>query len=84
MTELRRERGQQICTMQQKVYDFRHKGCCCWHKYSLNTVKLDFSDRQDKRKLGFKRQITTDQLHIYVLNHRQNKNKLDFKNQKLG
>ena len=28
--------------------------------------------------------LRNDQLHIYVLNHRQNKNKLDFKSQKLG
>ena len=46
-----------------------------------NTVQLDFNGHQDKRKLGFKRQIASDQLHIYVLNHGQNKRKLDFKRQ---
>ena len=46
-----------------------------------NTVQLDFNGHQDKRKLGFKRQIASDQLHIYVLNHLQHKKKLDFKKQ---
>ena len=42
------------------------------------TVKLGIKNRQNKNQLGFKSQIVDDRLHIYVLNHRQNKNKLDF------
>ena len=42
-------------------------------------VQLDVQNFINKRKLGFKRQIVSDQLQIYELNHRQLKRKFDLK-----
>ena len=46
-----------------------------------STVKLDFKNRQDKNQLGFKNQITNDQLGKISFKNRQDKNQLDFQNQ---
>ena len=40
------------------------------------TVKLDFKNRQDKNQLGFKNQITNDQLGQISFKNRQDKNNL--------
>ena len=42
----------------------------------MNTVKLDFKNRQDKNQLGFKNQITNDQLDQINFKNRQDKNNL--------
>ena len=41
-----------------------------------NTVKLDFKNRQDKKWLGFKNQITNDQLGQINFKNHQDKNNL--------
>ena len=43
---------------------------------SLNTVKLDFKNRQDKNQLGFKNQIANDQVDQISFKDRQDKNNL--------
>ena len=40
------------------------------------TVKLDFKNRQEKKQLGFKNQISNDQLDQISFKHRQDKNNL--------
>ena len=51
-----------------------------WTRGSLrviqNTVELDFKNRQDKNQLGFKNQITNDQLGQISFKNRQDKNNL--------
>ena len=47
-----------------------------WGKTKLCTVKLDFKNRQDKNQLGFKNQITNDQLGQISFKNRQDKNNL--------
>ena len=41
-----------------------------------STVKLDFKNRQDKKQLDFKNQITNDQLGQINFKNRQDKNNL--------
>ena len=41
-----------------------------------STVKLDFKNRKDKNQLGFKNQITNDQLDHITFKNCQNKNNL--------
>ena len=41
-----------------------------------STVELDFKNRQDKNQLGFKNQITNDQLDQISFKNRQDKNNL--------
>ena len=42
----------------------------------LDTVKLDFKNRQDKNQLGFKNQIANDQVDQISFKDRQDKNNL--------
>ena len=42
----------------------------------FSTVELDFKNRQDKNQLGFKNQITNDQLGQFSFKNRQYKNNL--------
>ena len=44
--------------------------------YGVNTVKLDFKNRQGKNQLGFKNQITNGQLGQISFKKRQDKNSL--------
>ena len=46
------------------------------HKHEDITVKLDFKNRQDKNQLGFKNQISNNQLDQISLKNRQDKNNL--------
>ena len=43
------------------------------------TVELDFKNRQDKNQLGFKNQITNDQVNKISFKDRQDKNNLTLK-----
>ena len=45
-------------------------------KHTENIVELDFKNRQDKNKLGFKNQITNDQLGQISFKNRYDKNNL--------
>ena len=45
-------------------------------QFFRGTVKLDFKNRQDKNQLGFKNQITNDQLDQISFKNRQDKNNL--------
>jgi len=46
------------------------------HIFKPKTVKLDFNNHQDKNQLGFKNQITNDQVDQISFNDRQDKNNL--------
>ena len=60
----------------EKKIKFRYANIWQEMAYVLNTVKLDFKNRQDKNQLGFKNQITNDQFDQISFKDHQDKNNL--------